>query len=75
LPCFSLVVVAFLLFLIRILIIIAELIVVVDVIIDVVIDAIKTRRGLQNEAPVGHELGSDAGLILSRLGGGYVDQK
>jgi hypothetical protein len=75
LPRFGLVVVAFFLFLIGIFIFIAELIVIVDVIVDVVIDAMKTRRGLQNEAPVGHELGSDAGLILSRFGGGYVDQK
>jgi hypothetical protein len=75
LPRFGLFVVAFFIFLIRIFIFVAELIVIIDVIVDVVIDAINTRGGLQNEAAVGHELGSDAGLIFSRFGGGYVDQK
>jgi hypothetical protein len=35
----------------------------------------RTRKGLQDEVCVRHQLGSGTGLTFSRFGGGYVDQK
>jgi hypothetical protein len=75
LPRLGFFVIALFLVLIRIVVIIAELIVVVDVIVDVIVDAKKTRKRLQDEVSVRHELGSGTGLTFSRFGGGYVDQK
>jgi hypothetical protein len=77
LPRLCLFVVAFFLVLVRIVVvvIIGELIVVVDVLVDVIIDVKRTRKGLQDEVCVRHQLGSGTGLTFSRFGGGYVDQK
>jgi hypothetical protein len=76
LPRLCLFVVAFFLVLVRIVVvIIGELIVVVDVLVDIIIDVKRTRKGLQDEVCVRHQLGSGTGLTFSRFGGGYVDQK
>jgi hypothetical protein len=75
LPRFGFFVVAFFVFLIRIVVIVPEIIVIVDVLVDIVIDAKNIRKELQDEVAVCHELGSVAGLTFSRFGGGYVDQK